>query len=75
MIVGMALVTPIKTLTTVQTYFAPLEEDGVKVNLLEAKLVFIALNLLALVVALYKCSTSEFFFVWRGVHSRARARR
>ena len=58
MIVSMALITPIKTMMTVSTYFQSLEEDGEKVNLIEAKLTFIALNLLGVLVALYKCSTS-----------------
>jgi len=63
MIVGMALINPIKTLTTVNTYFQGLEEDGVPIDLRVAKLTFVALNLLGFLMALYKCSTSLFLFL------------
>jgi len=55
MIVGMAVWTPIKAMSTIQTYFQPVEAEGL--NLTQAKLIYIALNLLALGVALYKCFT------------------
>ena len=58
MIVGMALINPIKTLMTVSTYFKSLEEDGVPVDLRLAKAAFVLLNLLGVLLALYKCSTS-----------------
>lgn len=55
MIVGMAVWTPIKAITTLKAYFQPVEADGV--DLLQPKLMYVALNFLALGVALYKCLT------------------
>ena len=55
MIVGMSVWTPIKAMTTVQTYFQPVEADGL--DLTQPKLIYIALNFLALGIALYKCFT------------------
>jgi ER membrane protein complex subunit 4 len=55
MIVGMAVWTPIKAVTQVQTYFQAVQSDNL--DLTQAKLIYIALNLAGLGVALYKCFT------------------
>jgi len=55
MIVGMALMTPIRAISSVQTYFQPVEAEGL--DLTQPKLIYVALNFVALGVALYKCFT------------------
>lgn len=55
MIVGMSLLTPIKAITSVKTYFQPLEGDGI--DLTQPKLAYVALNFVGLGIALYKCFT------------------
>lgn len=55
MIVGMAVMTPIKAISSVQTYFLPATAEGVDLTI--PKLAYVALNLVGLGVALYKCST------------------
>ena len=55
MMTGMALVTPIMAITSVKQTFSKFEGEGI--NLLFPKLIFIALQGLAIGVALYKCST------------------
>ena len=53
---GMALVNPVKALATVSTTFRMFEnEEGL--DLMKPKLIFIAMQVLALAVAIYKCST------------------
>lgn len=56
MMTGMALVNPLKALVAVNEPFRAFEKDE-GVNLRTAKAIFIALQVLALAVALYKCST------------------
>lgn len=60
MIVGMALWTPIKGLMTTNSYFSSLlvgetETSATKLDLTKPKLIYIAMNLAGLGVALYKC--------------------
>lgn len=55
MMTGMALINPLKALTTVSTVFKPFERDGVDTKI--PKVIFIVLQLLSLAVALYKCSS------------------
>ena len=55
MITGMALFTPIKAMFSINSTFASV--SGPNVDLLQAKLTFIGLNILGLCMALYKCGT------------------
>ena len=52
---GMALVNPIKAMSSVGTTFAKFKSDGVDIMI--PQLIFLSLNLLALGVAVYKCSS------------------
>lgn len=56
MMTGMALWQPLKALATMNEPFRNLEKDE-GVNLRNAKLIYVSLQLLALAVGLYKCST------------------
>ena len=55
MIVGMSLVQPLRAIASMQSFFQPIEADNV--DLTQPKLMYVALNLLALGIALYKCFT------------------
>ena len=56
MMTGMALINPIKALFTINEPFKPFEkEEGIDLKM--PKLIFASLQILALGVALYKCST------------------
>lgn len=56
MMTGMALINPIKALFTINEPFKPFEkEEGIDLKM--PKLIFASLQVLALGVALYKCST------------------
>eukprot|EP01035_Chromulina_nebulosa_P019528 gene19528-25425_t len=56
MTTGMALVNPIKALFSIKSVFVTFEKEE-KIDLLLPKLIFIALQILSIAVALYKCST------------------
>lgn len=55
MMTGMALFNPINSIATVNKTFARYEGEGVDLKM--PKLIFISLQILALGIALYKCST------------------
>jgi ER membrane protein complex subunit 4 len=56
MMTGMALINPLKALASINEPFRNFEKDE-GINLRTPKLIFGSLQLLALAVALYKCST------------------
>eukprot|EP00906_Rhabdomonas_costata_P031916 RCo045020 len=55
MIVGMATMTPIKSMLDVNNVFSKLGGPGLEGEVARAKVVFVALNLLGLGVAMVKC--------------------
>ena len=56
MITGMAVMNPCKALFNVSGPFKALAQDG-KTDLTQAKLTFVAMNLLGLAMGMYKCAT------------------
>ena len=56
MMTGMALINPLKAIVGINEFFAPLaKEEGVDIHL--PKLIYLSLQVLAVGLALYKCST------------------
>lgn len=55
MMTGMALWTPINSIASVNKTFARYEGEGIDLKI--PKLIFLSLQILALGIALYKCST------------------
>ena len=55
MTTGMALINPTKALMTLGTVFGKYDKDGVDTRI--AKAIFVAMQVLSLAVALYKCSS------------------
>mmetsp|Transcript_17978 Transcript_17978/g.30241 ORF Transcript_17978/g.30241 Transcript_17978/m.30241 type:complete len:131 (-) Transcript_17978:89-481(-) len=56
MMTGMALFNPLKAIATINETFRPFEKDD-GLNLYIPKMTFLALQILSLAVAVYKCST------------------